>query len=574
MKKSKLILPITIFGLLVSFGLAACNGGNNPQSTVQEKITITAAEGKNKLILGETVQLTASVAGVSWESTKPEVATVSDAGLVTSVGVGSTQIKANKNGYRSGVLNISVDLPSITVTAEDNKTTLVMGESVQLASSETGVSWESSQPEIATVSDGGLVNALYAGSAIISAKKNGFNDGKLTITVTRPAATATLHWEDADHYSADGWWGSDDEGYLPVYARTSGNASDEKCIAHFGVGDKETLAFTSNAAVKAELVMTMASSNAISNVGAVMSAKLNNVAIDLTDKSFEGDSSSQFYEFSLGELDIVSGDNALEIEFLQADAYPYLDDLAIYAKTAAEISLKPAPEKEVITLKDNKKTIDAIIGGDVQIEFDNPTSLEGLTFVSDKTDVATVSEDGKIHGVKFGVANITIKKDGWISARAEATVDKAKEPGEIRVQAEDIDPVPDGFHKYTDKTAGIENGHYGGAYITGYDVKSEVILTYTFTSEKDQTMKLIIAGAPHYQMSEAFVFATDCEIKLNEQNVTISEEAQIAPGSTMGAATLEIEIGNVSVKAGENTFVIRFFEKAPALDAFRFIPVA
>ena len=59
MKKRKFILPLTAFALLVSFGLAACNGGGNgggesqsqqQSSGQQEKITITAAEGRNKLI--------------------------------------------------------------------------------------------------------------------------------------------------------------------------------------------------------------------------------------------------------------------------------------------------------------------------------------------------------------------------------------------------------------------------------------------------------------------------------------------------------------------------------------------
>ena len=42
----------------------------------------------------------------------------------------------------------------------------------------------------------------------------------------------------------------------------------------------------------------------------------------------------------------------------------------------------------------------------------------------------------------------------------------------------------------------------------------------------------------------------------------------------MGAPTVEVEIGDVNVVEGENTFVIEFAERAPALDAFRFIPKA
>ena len=581
MKRNKFILPVTAFALLLSFGLTACGnngggeggGGSQQSQAAQEKIAITAAGDKTKLILGEEVQLTASVNGVTWTSSKPDIASVDANGLVKSLAVGSTTIKASKEGYKDGSLTIKVDLENITVTAA-GETTLVMEQTLQLTADKEGVTWSSSDEAIATVNNG-LVTAVGPGTATISASKEGFNPGKINITVTRPAPLAQLHFEDADHYSADGWWGSDAEGYLPIYARSSGNASDGQCIAHFGAGDKETLGFTSTAAAQAELVIMMASSNAIADMGAVMSVKLNGAAIDLTGKSFAGGSSSEFAEFSLG-TQAIAADNSLELEFKEADAYPYLDDLMFYSKASVTIAVKPAPEKERITLKDNKTTIDAVIGEDVQIELDKPTSLEGVTFSSSKEDIATVSSDGKIHGVKFGISNITIKKDGWISTRVEATVDKAKLPGEIRVQAEDIDPVPDGFHMYTDRTSGIQNGHYGGAYITGYDVSSETTLSYKFNSESAQTMQLIIAGAPHYNMQETdfFSFKDDCTLKLNGENIAVNAEGTTINGpGGMGAATVELVIGNVNVKAGENTFEIILVSKGIALDAYRFIPL-
>ena len=268
MKKSKFLLPLTAFALLLSFGLAACgnsgsqgggdqSGQQQGESQKQEKISIEAKDGKKNLILGETVQLTAKVGeaaleGVSWESKNADVASVDAKGLVTSHAVGSTTISAKKDGYKDGSITIKVDLQNIVVTAAGDKTTLVMGETVQLSADQQGVTWASSDEKVATVDNTGKVTAVYAGSAVISAKKDGFNDGKLTINVTRPAATATLHWEDADHYAADGEWSSSNDPYdSPAYDRSSGNASDGICCAHFGAGDKETLAFTSSAATKA-----------------------------------------------------------------------------------------------------------------------------------------------------------------------------------------------------------------------------------------------------------------------------------------------------------------------------------
>ena len=590
MKTRKFLLPLTAFVLLLSFGLTACGnnsgeqGGGEGQQSVepgkQEKISVSAEGDKKNLILGETVQLYAKVGdqaldGVTWEAKDAEVASVSATGLVTSLKVGSTQIIASKDGYKAGTITIKVDLQNIAVSAKDNKTTLVMGETVELSADQQGVTWATSDEKIATVDQTGKVTAVYAGSAVISAKKDGFNDGKITITVTRPAATATLHWEDADHYSADGWWGTAAEGVTPIYARDSGNASDGQCIAHLDAGDKETLAFTSNAAVKAEFVITMASSSSIEDLSQVMTAKLNGTALNVPAGEFTSGSNSEFIEVSLGNGNIVSGDNSLVLEF--AASAPYIDDLAIYAESAATIAVKAAPARETIEVKieEGRENLLAYIGEEVQIELTKPTSLEGVSFVSDKESVATVSNDGKITGVALGTANITVKKDGWYSARVEVVVEKKVLAGEIRVEAENTtNELPSGFHKYTDKTSGITNGHSGSAYITGYDVHEACTLEYSFESSKDQTMTLIIAGAPHYQMSEPFSFATDCEILLNGVKVTVNAEAQIEPGSTMGAATVEVTIGDVNVKSGTNTFVINFAEKAPALDCYRFMPKA
>ena len=584
MKKSRLFLPLTALALLFSFGLAACggnSGGENQQqsSGAEVKINVTAEGGKNKLIKGETVQLTADVAGVSWESDKPEFATVSDAGLVSAVSKGTAKITAKKAGYKDGSISITVDFETITLSGANNNAELVMEQTVTLTANKEGVTWATSDANVATVANG-IVTGVAPGSVTISAKKDGFNDGKITIKVVRPAATATLHWEDADHYAADGWWGSNAEGFEPIYARDSGNASDAKCIAHFGAGDKETLSFTSNAAVQAELVITMASSNSLSDMSQVFSAKLNNAAVTVPAKALSSTSSSEFVEFSLGTQSIKSGDNSLELTFLETDNYPYLDDLAIYSKQTATIAVKAAPAKEQIQVKfeGEATSLTAYIGEETQIELVKPTSLTGVSFASDKETVATVSEAGKITGVALGTANITIKKDGMYSARVEVVVEKKVIQGEIRVEAEDqTNDLPSGFHRYTDRTSGIANGHSGSAYITGYDVNSECKLEYEFESPKAQTMTLIIAGAPHYNMKagDIFSFVTDCEIKLNGAKVTVNADAEIeGTGATMGSATVEVTIGDVNVIQGKNTFVIEFTEKAPALDCYRFMPKA
>ena len=593
MKRNKFILPVTAFALLLSFGLAACGGNNGggqggesqqQSQAAQERITVSAEGDKKTLILGETpetVQLTAKVGdkaleGVKWESEKPEVATVSEAGLVTAAGVGSTKITASKDGYKAGNISIKVELRSINVTAEGNKTTLVMEETVKLTADQEGVTWSTSDDKVATV-NAGVVTAVAPGSATITASKDGFNPGKVTITVTRPAPLATLHFEEADHYSADGWWGDDVAGRLPIYARSSGNASDGQCIAHFGVGDKETLGFTSTAAAQAELVIMMASSNEIADMSAVMDVVLNGTAIDLTGRSFAGGSSSEFAEFSLG-TQAIAENNSLLIEFKEVDAYPYLDDLMFYSKATATIAIKAADAREEIEVSNPSISLNR--GETAMIGITKPTDTTGIIFASDNAEMASVDTSGKVTGEALGTANIFVKKPGVIGAVVEVTITDQPVEGEIRIEAEDqaegFDWESLGFHMYPDGSY-IAFGHSGGAYITGYDVNSEVELAYTVVSEKDQTMTLVIAAAPHYQMQagEEYVFGVDASIYLNEQEVTPNADAKvIGDGARMGAKTQNITIGDVTIKKGENPFVIKFHSKAPALDCFKFLPKA
>ena len=81
----------------------------------------------------------------------------------------------------------SAALPSIKVTAADNKKTLEVEETVKLTSDVEGVTWESANTAVATVDGEGLVTAVSAGSAKITAKKDGYKDGSITITVNAPA---------------------------------------------------------------------------------------------------------------------------------------------------------------------------------------------------------------------------------------------------------------------------------------------------------------------------------------------------------------------------------------------------
>ena len=360
--KKKLLRSLVAFSLLLGFGLTACNGGGGndkssgsqqSSSAAQEKITITAAEGKNKLLKGETVQLTASVPGVTWESKNAAVASVDQNGLVTALSKGTASISATKEGYKGGSISINVDLPSITITAPEDKNILI-GGNIQLSADVQGVTWSSSAEAVATVDQTGKVTAISYGKATITASKDDYNAASVEVSVVRPAPTAVLHMEDAEHYAADGEWSSSNEPTeAPTYNKS--NASDGTTCAHFGAGDIETIRFTSSKAVKAEICLTIGYYYSLDDVSQILGVKFNGAAVTYAAQSYEAEDTSNYtYKpISFGELDLVADTNVLEITVLEnsSNRFPYMDDLQIYAAEAVTITLVPAPQKDPVAIE-------------------------------------------------------------------------------------------------------------------------------------------------------------------------------------------------------------------------------
>lgn len=83
------------------------------------------------------------------------------------------------------------DTPStptqITLTA--NSTTLKVGGTLQLNSNVTGVTYSSSNAQVATVSADGVVTGVGAGSVTITATKDGCTDGTIDLTVTSDSSS-------------------------------------------------------------------------------------------------------------------------------------------------------------------------------------------------------------------------------------------------------------------------------------------------------------------------------------------------------------------------------------------------
>ena len=176
--------------------------------TVMEGVVaVTAVTIDNEELLtlteGEELQLTATVAPenatnkeVTWSSSDNTIATVSETGLVMAIAAGEATITASagevSDSVEITVEPLVVEVESVTITPAEAQQ-LTEGEELQLTATvapenatNKEVTWSSSDNTIATVSETGLVTAIAAGEATITASAGEASD-EIVITVEQPS---------------------------------------------------------------------------------------------------------------------------------------------------------------------------------------------------------------------------------------------------------------------------------------------------------------------------------------------------------------------------------------------------
>ena len=173
-------------------------GGESPPPAADARVRSVRISGApERLLPAESVRLLATGIGpdgavsadrpVSWRSSDPGVATVSQAGLVTAVGPGRVTITAAIDGVTAATtLEVAPDAVA-SIAVGPAPAALEPGQTARLNAEATGVSgavlvgralsWRSSDPDVATVGADGVVTAVRAGTARITASGDGVSGG-------------------------------------------------------------------------------------------------------------------------------------------------------------------------------------------------------------------------------------------------------------------------------------------------------------------------------------------------------------------------------------------------------------
>ena len=214
--------------------------------TVNETTTGTITPTGSNLCIGGTSNFTSTVAGGTWTSSNPAIATIDlNSGLLTAISNGTTTITYTVLG--TGVclgtdatsnLSVVVAASPDAGTASVTDVTICEGSTTTASSTQPGGLWSSSDTGVATVdANTGVVTGIGAGTATLTYTVLGtgtclgsddFTTVDVTVTAAPDAGTASItdaticagSTTTASSTQAGGLWSSSDLGVATVDANT------------------------------------------------------------------------------------------------------------------------------------------------------------------------------------------------------------------------------------------------------------------------------------------------------------------------------------------------------------------
>ncbi len=195
------ITAMTSNGLSATCQVTVTNGSVTPGPTTIPSTPVGVIVNPSSLNLatgGKTSSLTytvspygAKVNSVKWESRNTSVATVDSNGKVTSVGVGTADIRCTINGTVRGTCRVTVYPVAESISLNKTKISMNTGDaavkltySLSPANAQTQVTWSSDDVAVARVTNSGSVSAVGAGETDIRVKTDNGKTASCHVTVT------------------------------------------------------------------------------------------------------------------------------------------------------------------------------------------------------------------------------------------------------------------------------------------------------------------------------------------------------------------------------------------------------
>ena len=420
--------------------------------TVSDKeIKVTGVKlnkSETSLLVGGNETLTATVLpedatnqNVTWKSDKPEIATVDANGKVTAVKVGEATITVTtEDGGKTATCKVTVSETSVAVTGVTlNKTTLTLeaGASETLTATITPadatnqkVSWKSSKEAVATVDANGKVTGVKAGEAVITVTTE---DGGKTATCKVYVNTATVAVTGVmlNKTETTILEGSSETLVATVLPENATNRnvswkSSDEAVATVDANGKVTgvkageavITVTTEDGKKTNTCKVTVKSNTVNVTGVVLNKTSISIPIGedetLVAKVLPENATNQNVTWSCKNPEIASVDANGKVTGIKAGMTIVTVTTEDGGKTADCRVNVSERHISVMGVELNKTEFIFQVGDSetlvASIKPENASNKK-VTWVSDKPEIATVDANGKVTGVKAGVATITVTTD-------------------------------------------------------------------------------------------------------------------------------------------------------------------
>ncbi len=416
--------------------------------------SITLSNSSLSLTEGETATLTAIVSPsdatdktVVWASSDDSVAAVSSEGQVTAIKEGSATITVNSSNGLTADCLVTVNANIISVNAisiNNTELNLIEGETANLEASispddatDKTVTWTSSDEAIATVSADGMVTAVNAGKAIITASSSNGLTATCVVNVAAKIIEAT------------------------EIVLSSSNAE-------LKVGESITLTATILPEDTTDKTLVWSSSNeevaTVDDNGNVTANALGEAAITATC----GNASAtcmitvvptpvESITISETSIDLIEGETATIVATVSPNdatdktvTWTSSDEAVATVSAEGEVTAIKAGTATITAASSNGLTAECMVTVDaniisvteITISHSELTLIEGetanlvatvspddatdktVTWTSSDESVATVSAAGEVTAIKAGTATITAASSNGLTATCQVTVDQ------------------------------------------------------------------------------------------------------------------------------------------------------
>jgi len=169
---------------------------SNPATAISNATPEVLFVGEWGKLAVKVVPFIAGTPNLVWESSNPAVLVITSDGYFRAIATGTATITATDINNPEVTMEASIEviaaLTKATVTLDKEEASVVVEATVQLTAetnSTATIIFESSDEEVATVSEEGLITGVAAGTAVITAKVEA--EGKYTSAEATCAVTVT-----------------------------------------------------------------------------------------------------------------------------------------------------------------------------------------------------------------------------------------------------------------------------------------------------------------------------------------------------------------------------------------------